>query len=148
MKYFSILIYFLLSTISVHAEINEYMNDVYFANGINTNQQDAWKTRTDLKILYKFQNTASYKLVKDWKVAVNHTEGVALDLIEAANQSVSIEWWGQAYKWWTDVKKYVLTLVKSAFAEYIQGEVEDKLKSSMTKILFARSHCPQWECIV
>lgn len=139
MRWFILIFWIFFSTVLAQAkpqEINEYLNDVYFANGINTDDASAESTKNRIQKHYKYHNPTFYKSVNDWKVSVNHTEGVALDLVEAASQSVAIEWWGQAYKWWTDVKKYVLTLVKSAFAEYIQGEVEDKLKSSMTKILF------------
>ena len=65
-----------MSTAYLKAEINEYKSDVYFANGINTDKFSASKTKTDIMIMYKFHNPALYKSVNDWKVSVNHTEGM------------------------------------------------------------------------
>jgi len=92
MKYLVILLFMLITPSILQAEINEYMNDVYFSNGINTNDSEAELTKEEIKIRYELYNPTFYNSVKDWKVAVNHTEGIVLD--------------------------------------------------------FARSHCPQWECIV
>ena len=47
------------------AEINEYLTDVYFANGIDTTYNEAKKARDDLNISIMLDYPDSYKYVAD-----------------------------------------------------------------------------------
>lgn len=81
---------FLLSILS--AEINEYMSDVYFANGINTDGKKADKALKDIKSSFEISHPDSFKAVNDWKVSINRTQGLGIDLYEAMLQKIEEEW--------------------------------------------------------
>jgi len=81
---------FLLSVSS--AEINEYMSDVYFANGINTDGIAAKDALLEMKTSFKVSHPDSFKAVNDWKVSINRTQGIGIDLYEAILQKIEEEW--------------------------------------------------------
>ncbi len=56
--------------------VNEYLNDVYFANGINTDEKTAKKSRDILKKEFYAYNSGAAKKIGEWKVSYNHTHGI------------------------------------------------------------------------
>lgn len=86
MKIFLILFLFLTSLQAL--EVNEYLSDVYFANGINTDEDSAKKSRDVLSKKFKLFNPQAYHNVKDWKVSYNHTHGMGIDLYESFLQKI------------------------------------------------------------
>jgi hypothetical protein len=78
----------------MHAlEVNEYMSDIYFANGIDTDEDSAKKSRDILSKKFKLFNPQSYQSVKDWKVSYNHTHGIGIDLYESMLQKIDEHWY-------------------------------------------------------
>jgi hypothetical protein len=71
-----------------YAEINEYMSDVYFANGINTGQDDAKLSLEDINNSIRIEYPESYKSVANWQVSYNHTHGIGIDLYESMLQKI------------------------------------------------------------
>ena len=69
-------------------EVNECLSDVYFANGINTDEALAKKSRDMILKKFKAFNPAVYKKVADWKVSYNHTHGIGIDLYESFLQKI------------------------------------------------------------
>ena len=78
-----IVLLFLLSISFLSAEINECVSDVYFANGINTDSDDAKQDLNRINTKFEAAHPDSYKHVADWKVALNHTQGFGIDLYES-----------------------------------------------------------------
>ena len=67
-----ILLIFFFSISFLSAEINEYVSDVYFANGIDTSYSQAKKSRDDLNISTMIKYPKAYKSVKNWQISYNH----------------------------------------------------------------------------
>lgn len=100
MKKYFFLIFLVLGT-QIKAEvINEYMNDIYFANGINTSRDSA---RYTLEVAIRVEVLRQQHPQKtDFKLAYNNTLGIAFDLLESYNQKQAEHgtfWWvlGTAY---------------------------------------------------
>ena len=70
------------------AEINEYVSDVYFANGIDTSKKAADESKRKLSKKFKLVNPEAYKSVKNWQVSYNHTHGIGIDLYESFLQKI------------------------------------------------------------
>ena len=69
-------------------EVNECLNDVYFANGIDTDEISAKKSRDMISKKFQSFNPTAYKKVKEWKVSYNHTHGMGIDLYESFLQKI------------------------------------------------------------
>ena len=88
-------------TLQAKDVINEYMNDIYFANGINTSRDEAQAQLKDLieKQVKKdifHNNYSKMNQTVTFKLAYNHTLGPALDLLEAYEQKKAEHktfWW-------------------------------------------------------
>lgn len=70
------------------AEINEYLSDVYFANGIDTSEDDAKLSIKDINDSIKTNYPEAYKYVDNWNVSYNHTHGIGIDLYESMLQKI------------------------------------------------------------
>ena len=86
MKFIFIIILIWVSFLS--AKVNEYKSDVYFANGINTDEEVAKKSRDIIDKKFKIFSPESYKSVANWKVSYNHTQGIGMDLYESVLQKI------------------------------------------------------------
>jgi len=75
------------------AEINEYLSDVYFANGIDTSFQDANKAKNKLMDDFELSNPQAYQYIDDWNVSYNHTHGIGIDLYESMLQKIDEHWY-------------------------------------------------------
>ena len=75
-----ILLIFFFSISFLSAEINEYLSDVYFANGIDTSEDDAKLSLEDINDSVRIKYPEAYKSVKNWQVSYNHTHGIGIDL--------------------------------------------------------------------
>jgi len=62
------------------AEINEYVSDVYFANGIDTTKEQAYLSKDKFDEKFKLFNLEAYNSVNDWQISYNHTHGIGIDL--------------------------------------------------------------------
>ena len=51
-----VLVFAILVSVAFAGEINEYVSDVYFANGINTSVASGATTRTAIKRMYETYN--------------------------------------------------------------------------------------------
>ncbi|SFV55186.1 hypothetical protein MNB_SV-3-64 [hydrothermal vent metagenome] len=71
-----ILLVFLFYTNFSSAVINEYVSDVYFANGIDTSFGKSEKARDKIKDNFELSNPEAYNSVNDWQVSYNHTHGI------------------------------------------------------------------------
>ena len=91
------LIFILLGFIAASAAIDERKTDVYFANGINTDEQRARDAAKDLNFSFHIYNSTLYKLVADWKVAYNHTHGIGIDLYESMIQKIYEDQTGNSF---------------------------------------------------
>jgi len=69
-------------------EVNECNSDVYFANGINTDEITAKKSRDKISKKTKISFPEAYKYVANWKVSYNHTHGIGIDLYESFLQKI------------------------------------------------------------
>ena len=69
-------------------EVNEYFSDVYFANGINTDEITAKKSRDKISKKFEISPPEAYKSVASWKVSYNHTHGIGIDLYESFLQKI------------------------------------------------------------
>ena len=78
----------LLSISFLSAEINECLSDVYFANGIDTSEDDAKLAIEDINNSIRIKYPNSYKYVANWKVSYNHTHGKGIDLYESFLQKI------------------------------------------------------------
>ena len=65
------------------------MSDVYFANGIGTDDVDAQKALEYIDFEFSISQPDAYKSVKGWKVALNHTQGIGIDLYESMLQKIN-----------------------------------------------------------
>ena len=74
MKKILLILLFFISFLS--AEINEYLTDVYFANGIDTSIKAADESKRKLSKKFKLFNPEAYNSVNDWQVSYNHTHGI------------------------------------------------------------------------
>ena len=61
-----ILLILFLSISFLFAEINEYMSDVYFANGIDTSEDDAKLSLKDINDSMRIKYPEAYNSVNDW----------------------------------------------------------------------------------
>ena len=82
-----ILILFLFSSF-LYAEIDERKSDVYFANGIDTDEFTAKDSVDEIEREFKSSNPQTYKSIKTWDVVYNHTHGIGIDLYESMLQKV------------------------------------------------------------
>ena len=83
------IIYLLLLFSSIlYAEIDERKSDVYFANGINTDERDAKKSIDKIKTEFKKAYPERYKSVVNWGTSYNHTHGIGIDLYESMLQKI------------------------------------------------------------
>ena len=83
---FAISILFL--TTVVHAQIDECVSDVYFSNGIDTSEKQAYDALDDINQTFKSTYSSQYHNVKKWKVAYNTTHGIGIDLYESMLQKI------------------------------------------------------------
>jgi len=134
---------FLISSLySKSLIINECMNDIYFANGINTTRQDAQR---QLKHLLKEEvkknifngNSSKMKKTVNFKLAYNNTLGVAFDLLEAYQQKKSEHgtfWWvlGTFFEVYGKIAKVG---VKKVTNEIIEDIIKEQLKKTAKKFL-------------
>ena len=74
MKKILLMLFLGLSFLS--AEINEYRSDVYFANGIDTSEDDAKLSLKDINDSMRIKYPEAYNSVNDWQVSYNHTHGI------------------------------------------------------------------------
>jgi hypothetical protein len=90
---------FLLFVIScsmvLHAEIDERVSDVYFANGVDTNESSAYESLNFIiKPTVEKEYSVAYASVHKWGVAYNNTWGTVgkgfflLDFVESAMQKL------------------------------------------------------------
>jgi len=75
-----IILIILLFTSFLSASINEYLSDVYFANGIDTKEKSAYKALSEIQDNFELNYPNIYQSVSDWKVSYNHTHGIGIDL--------------------------------------------------------------------
>ena len=87
MKKIIVFIFIIINSLNALV-VNEYLNDVYFANGINTNRGKAQDSIDKLNEEFKSFNPTAYKKVKEWKVSYNHTHGIGVDLYESFLQKI------------------------------------------------------------
>lgn len=87
-----ILLLILVGLTVASAEINEYLSDVYFANGIDTTYKQAKAARDDLNISTMITYPQSYRSIKKWGVSYNHTQGIGIDLYESMLQKIDEDW--------------------------------------------------------
>ena len=73
---------------SYNPEYNEYVSDVYFANGIDTDKGDAQKSIDYVKQQYKKSYSQSSQSILNWQVSYNHTHGIGIDLYESMLQKI------------------------------------------------------------
>lgn len=94
MRYIAVLVFILsglATSIQAEDKINEYMNDIYFANGINTTRPEA---NRQLKHLIRKQvkknifngNSTKMNQIVNFKLAYNNTLGIYFDMLEAYQQ--------------------------------------------------------------
>jgi len=86
MKKFLFIITLLINI--VFGVTNECKSDLYFANGIDTDERYAKKSRDILSKKFKSSNPRAYNKVANWKVNYNHTHGIAIDLYESFLQKI------------------------------------------------------------
>lgn len=70
------------------AEVDERKSDVYFANGIDTKQDDAEKSAYVLRDETELDYPKSYQSIANWKVSYNKTKGFQQDIYESAVQKI------------------------------------------------------------
>lgn len=91
-----ILFLFLFGFTLASAEINEYLSDVYFANGIDTDERTAKKSIENIRRKFKLSNPQAYQYVNDWNVSYNHTHGIGIDLYESMLQKIDEHWYTES----------------------------------------------------
>lgn len=87
MKKVITLIIFIFS-VSLYANIDERLSDVYFANGIDTSEEQANDAKNALDKQTKKSNPEAYKSIANWKVSYNKTKGFQQDIYESAVQKI------------------------------------------------------------
>jgi len=80
--------FFLLLTGLAYAEINECLNDVYFANGIDTDDKSAYRALSEINASFKTHNPTAYQSIATWDTVYNHTYGIGIDLYESMLQKI------------------------------------------------------------
>ncbi len=93
---FTISILFL--TTVMHAQIDECVSDVYFSNGIDTSEKQAYIALDDINQTFKSTYPSQYHNVKKWKVAYNTTHGIGVDLYESMLQKIYEDQVGKSLK--------------------------------------------------
>jgi len=78
----------LLFSSFLFAEINECKNDVYFANGIDINEDDAKRSIQKIYKTFEITNPKTYNSIANWDIVYNHTHGIAIDLYESMLQKI------------------------------------------------------------
>ncbi len=145
-RYILIIFTLLLISSSLFAKekevVNEYLNDVYFANGINTDRGEAQSALTDIikkqvkESLFN-GNEAKMKESVHFKLAYNNTLGVYLDMLEAWQQKKAEHgtfWW--AVETFFDVYGKVAKLpAKYATKKVVQTIILESLKASADKFI-------------
>ena len=140
MKFMFIIILIWISLLS--AKVNECVSDVYFANGINTDEDVAKKSRDIIAKKFKTFSPESYKSVANWKVSYNHTHGMGIDLYESMLQKIDEEF-GIAMAWEVMdlfdytfkglVKKAALKLGKKTLGSFAKKQGEKIVEKIMSK---------------
>lgn len=122
--------------------INECMNDIYFANGINTSKDDARKQLLTLvkpnvlKDQFKLDENKMNQVV-DFKLAYNNTLGIAFDLLEAYGQKKAEHdtfWWtlGTIYDVFGGIAKQGL---KELTSEGLEALIVETLKKTASQFI-------------
>lgn len=145
MRHFLLLVITLISfSAFVQAEenINECMNDIYFANGINTSKPEAKQQLYTLildKVLEDHFNGDDIKMNQtvDFKLAYNNTMGIAFDLLEAYGQKKAEHgtfWWtlGTMYDVFGGIAKQGL---KELTSEGLEALIVDTLKKTASQFI-------------
>jgi len=166
-KYLFLIFTFIVFVTQLKAEvINEYMNDIYFANGINTSRPDAQKQLDELileEVLITQFNGDFQKMKQsaDFKLAYNNTLGIAFDLLESYNQKKAEHgtfWWtlGTIYDVFGGIAKQGL---KELTSEGLEALIVETLKKTASQFIvdplineagltdFLVPIRPRWECI-
>jgi len=81
----------LLFAVNSQATVDERLSDVYFANGIDTLQEDAEKIRDKLQDLTEIEKPESFKSIANWKVSYNKTKGFQQDIYETSIQALFVK---------------------------------------------------------
>lgn len=110
------------------AEINEYLSDVYFANGIDTSKRQSYKSIKDINDSIKTTYPQAYQYVNDWKVSYNHTHGIGIDLYESMLQKIYEDEPGESFVPFLYNLDEVTGLLKWDF-ETLLGKVARKTES-------------------
>jgi hypothetical protein len=130
-KYLFLFLTFTVFAMQLKAEtINEYMNDIYFANGINTSRASA-RITLDNTIRVEVLKQQYYQKT-NFKLAYNNTLGIAFDLLEAYNQKQAEHgtfWWvlGTAYDVYGSIAGRA---VKEVTSELLEEIILDTLKKT------------------
>ena len=144
-RYILIIFTLLLISPSLFAKeqeiVNEYINDVYFANGITTDIDEAGDEVDLIKeqvLISQFNgNEAKMKESVRFKLAYNNTMGVYLDILEAWQQKKEEHgtfWW--AVETFFDVYGKVAKLpAKYATKKVVQTIILESLKASADKFI-------------
>ena len=129
-------------SILLQAEIDERKSDVYFANGINTKQDDAEKGAYTLRDETEVDYPKAFKSIVDWKVSYNKTKGFQQDIYESSIQALFVklddkDHWSQkagAVVWVVDtvmglpgVKDLVKGAIYFAGKKIVKEELKDLL---------------------
>ncbi len=143
-KFLFIIATFVFFSFSAQAEenINECMNDIYFANGINTTQEDAKYQLENIiyiQVLKGSFNSDEEKMNKtvDFKLAYNNTMGIAFDLLEAYGQKKAEHgtfWWtlGTMYDVFGGIAKEGL---KEVTSEGLEAIIVETLKNTASQFI-------------
>ena len=86
MKKFFLLI--LLFSGILHATIDERKSDVYFANGIDTDEFTAKDSIDEIEREFKSNYPIAYNSIANWDTVYNHTHGIGIDLYESMLQKI------------------------------------------------------------
>jgi len=137
-----ILFLILLGFTLASAEINEYLSDVYFANGIDTTYKQAKDAREDLNISTMIAYPQSYKYISKWGISYNHTHGIGIDLYESMLQKIDEHWYTESllevsglldYSW-----KGLLKMVAKKVAKVKIKEQAEKYAVQIAEKLIAK----------
>jgi len=122
--------------------INECMNDIYFANGINASKDDARKqlhTLVKSQVLQNQFNQDEEKMNQavSFKLAYNNTLGIAFDLLEAYGQKKAEHdtfWWvlGTTYDVFGSIAKQAAQELTS---EGLEALIVETLKKTASQFI-------------
>ena len=84
----NIILILLICFSSLYAEIDEYKSDVYFANGIDTDEQESYKYIEKIQKYSKSKFPKNFNSIKKWDIVYNHTYGIGIDLYESLLQKI------------------------------------------------------------